>query len=1627
MMSENIKNYFNSIEGGVKKAYDIANLARAKGFDPDENVSILLAKDMAERVEGLVSVVAPQLKGCGIVPFIKELEKEYAPQDWRVAFRLAEEVAKERFCTFKDKREAIEVGLRIGLAYITNGVVSSPLEGFVKLDLKKRKDNGNEYFALFFSGPIRSAGTTAACIFVVLCDYIRRKLGYDEYDPTDIEIKRSITEIHYFHERITNLQYLPSEEEIEFLVKHLPVQITGDPSEEIEVPNYKDLDRVETNKLRNGFCLVMAEGLSQKLKKFWGKFSKYYKDFNMDNWGFIEDFLKLQKDIRAKGEVKKEKGVLISADYNYIKDIVGGRPVLGHPLRTGAFRLRFGRGRNSGFAAEAIHPATMCVLNNYIAIGTQLKMERPNKSTVISSCDSIEGPIVKLKDDSIVFLENEEEAKKYVGMIKEVLFLGDILIDYGDFFVFNHILVPPGYCEEWWALELEKAAPSNKEFEKYFKDPFYEKPGFDEAYKISKKYNIPLHPRYTFHWKDLKSEQILSLAYWLSHSVIKENKIIMPLEYNFNKELIGVDSKRALECLGVPHLVATNEYAVIEGDWAKAFMCNFNCYSKTFNLDNILKNIGEEKDGLAIINNISEAKLKDKSGLFVGARMGRPEKAKMRKLTGSPQVLFPVGSEGGRLRSMQETLKLGKVKAQFSVFYCDTCKKETIYPLCEDCNNKTTSMYVCKLCGKSGKDCEHKPVRYETKEVDMNHYFKKALEKLNLREYTTLIKGIRGTSNKDHIPENIVKGILRSKNEIYVNKDGTVRYDMTEMPLTHFKPVEIGTSVERLKELGYIKDIYGNDLVNDNQVLELRLQDVILPSCPDSLEEGADAILFRVANFIDELLVNLYGLDKFYNLKKKEDIVGHFVVGLSPHTAAGIVARVIGFSKIQALLAHPLFHSIMRRDCVHPSTKLFFYDEYDKSVFYDNLGKYIDELIKNGAKTKKIDGVGTLSVENKKNLYALGIDPKTHELKKKRIKYFIKGPKTKKWIKVITATNREYIMTQTHKFMHVDELGNFKFKNAEDIKIDDRLPVLENFNFYFDKNEIDLIDLFNKKLSLEEKKKIIVIDDGEEIKFLDFKGKGSKDVKLRVVFSKYKINSVLKIDKNLMRILGYYTSEGHSRINSTVAQVSFRICNEDMQNHLINLIKNYFKINVNLGEDKTKITICHKIIHYFFKSIGAGKGAYEKRVPSFILSLGNNLVKEYISAYFEGDGSVNKIKRNIVFYSVSRDLLDDIALLLAKFNVLGRYFRTGLRLPGRKVLERYKELGKEPKQHILNHLVLGTYDSYKLSNILSLANKNKLKDLSYLRPASRRMLNYNGKQILLEAQSDYVIDYVKNVEIIEDEKNSYCVEIEWKEKEDRNVLWGEQVINTRCDGDEAGVMLLMDAFLNFSRKLLSDHRGATQDEPLVLSSLIVPSEVDDQVFYMGTTPKYPLEFYEACLEYKAAPDVKIEIYKDRLKTEKQFEGLMFTHPTKNFNNGVICSAYKTIPTMQDKVLGQMEIAERLRAVDESDVARLVIERHFMRDIKGNLRKFSTQQFRCSSCNEKFRRPPLIGICTKCGGKLLFTVTEGSVTKYLEPSINLAEKYNLPVYLKQSLELVKQSIESVFGKEKEKQEGLGKWF
>ncbi|MEM1551817.1 MAG: DNA polymerase II large subunit, partial [Candidatus Bathyarchaeia archaeon] len=103
-------------------------------------------------------------------------------------------------------------------------------------------------------------------------------------------------------------------------------------------------------------------------------------------------------------------------------------------------------------------------------------------------------------------------------------------------------------------------------------------------------------------------------------------------------------------------------------------------------------------------------------------------------------------------------------------------------------------------------------------------------------------------------------------------------------------------------------DAYGNPLTSPEQICELKIQDVIIPiKCAE--------YFVRVANFVDELLVKVYGLPAYYNVRNIEDLIGHLVIGLAPHTSVGILGRIIGFTSLNVCYAHPVWHSAKRRDC----------------------------------------------------------------------------------------------------------------------------------------------------------------------------------------------------------------------------------------------------------------------------------------------------------------------------------------------------------------------------------------------------------------------------------------------------------------------------------------------------------------------------------------------------------------------------------------------------------------------------------------------------------------------------------------------------------------------------------------
>ena len=993
-------------------------------------------------------------------------------------------------------------------------------------------------------------------------------------------------------------------------------------------------------------------------------------------------------------------------------------------------------------------------------------------------------------------------------------------------------------------------------------------------------------------------------------------------------------------------------------------------------------------------------------------------------MTGSPQVMFPVGEEGGRLRCFQAALKEGKIEAEFPVLKCEKCGKQSVYGVCEECGSENKQLYFCNTCGILEKDvCDHGECRSFMKQsIDIRNYYKHALKMCKMNISPELVKGVRGTSNKDHVPENLSKGLLRAKHEIYVNKDGTVRFDMSEVPVTHFIPNEIGTSVERLKELGYENDTYGDKLENPDQVVEIKPQDVIIPAADGALDEQSNKVLVRVAKFIDDLLVNIYGLEPYYNVKSKNDLVGHLVLALAPHISAGMVGRIIGFSNTQGFFTHPMFHAALRRDCFSHDTYLPFFIKGRWEI--KKIGKVIENLNpvdvvdSFGTKEVKISGVKTLGSNSIVN-----------------VNNFTKHS-PQKFVRIKTASGKLIETTDNHKHVVFDKRKRIIL--AHNLKLGDKLGLPFKIDVPTkDINEFDLIDLLsdqewvmvrgvNKYFNIKKYAKNYFSKkdydnytrrDSYPIEFIvNLKRKGlifSDNLYVSAKRDNVKIPAKIKISNEFLRLVGLYVAEGYSRgIDGRLYQVYIAAQEKEIRSFVKVNMRNIFGL-VHTENKKDRVTYSSRILYHLFICIlGCGSSAYEKRLPSLFLNLPKYRIGHMLSGYFEGDGSVSKSDNRVTFDTVSRGLLKDLDFVFAQLGIFIKNYEYKS-LPGKKVREFYIDKGRDVPEFIV---VKGI--------IQSIFVKRFFKYVGFISSRKQGVLNYlakkNPRGIMQEHDDLFIYDKIVSLRVLP-EKESYCLNV------NGNEVVANSILTRQCDGDEASISMLMDAVLNFSRNYLPTTRGAsTMDAPLVLTSKLIPAEVDDQAHGLDVVWKYPLELYDAALEYKNPWEVKVEQLNSRLNKPEQYEGLGFTHDVSSINVGVSCSAYKSLPSMDEKLAGQMAIAEQVRAVNTGDVARLVIEKHFLKDTRGNLRKFSQQQFRCVKCNSKFRRPPLVGRCTKCSGKIIFTISEGSVVKYLDKSINLAENYDVPAYIKQSLDLLKRRVESMFGRDKEKQSGLGEF-
>jgi DNA polymerase II large subunit len=1130
-MGEAYRQYVEDLEHTVECLYAISEKTHQKGVDPSLHTECVVAKDLADLVEGLVGP-------SGVAESIRLLSSKLPREE--LAFKVTEEIVFGKF-GHMEPEVAAEQAIRTALAIFTEGLTAAPIQGVARVRIKTNSDR-SRYLAIYFAGPMRSAGGTDQALTLVVGDFVRRLLGLDRYKPTGEEISRFIEELRIYERSVTGFQYHITDEELKKALEWLPVEVTGTESDPVEVSSFRNLPRVETNRVRGGALRVVNDGIVGRALKV----SAIIEKLGFQGWDWLRDF-------RKKSE--KESG-------GFMDDVIAGRPVFSFPSRKGGFRLRYGRARNTGLSAVGIHPLTMLVLEKFLAGGTQLRMELPGKGGVVVPVDTIESPIVRLDDGSVmrVSLDNFDAVK---GKIDRILFLGDILISFGDFLYNSKPLAPSGYVEEWWVQDvstsierklggsLESAGLATKipveRLKSLLESPFMSKPNVKEAITLSLVLDVPLHPSFTYFWSNLASGQdVYLLRKWLLSSELRiQDGSVVEIAGEMNKTV-----QDSLVAICLPHRVTSSGISV-EGEDAYAFAfclgfdkpCDLSCTHDGQVLD--------------LIRTMSGVVVRDKAPTLVGARMGRPEKAKRREMKPLVHVLFPVGLAGGARRDIVEAAKHGPVFVELVKRKCPNCKTFSLSVLCPLCGCQTVLGKSCPKCGRNLKEeecptCKMPSRKSQKQVVNFGEMLENICKQLGVSK-PKILKGVKGLSNENKTPETITKGVLRARHDLSVYKDGTIRFDATNAPLTHFKPAEIGVSIEKLRQLGYACDVNGKPLDDANQICELRIQDVVLPL------KSVDYFV-RVACFVDDLLSKAYGLPHYYSVKGKEDLVGHLIVGLAPHTCVGIVGRIVGFTGLSLCYAHPVWHSAKRRD---------------------------------------------------------------------------------------------------------------------------------------------------------------------------------------------------------------------------------------------------------------------------------------------------------------------------------------------------------------------------------------------------------------------------------------------------------------------------------CDGDEDSVMLALDTLLNFSREYLPTQIGGIMDAPLLLIPVVIPKEVQRQAHDFDVAGVYPVEFFRRTLEKleAGAASSLTDLIRFRLDTEAQFEGFHYTTPVSNISMGNPESSYKQLKTMIEKLDGQMELAERIDAVDARRVALKVLTTHFMRDIAGNLRAFSTQNFRCKFCGRKFRRLPLQGKCPSCMGQLSLTVYRGSIEKYVEVAQNLVQRYGLPKYYSQRISLLKEEIMALFKSKKDRQISL----
>ncbi|MEZ3115769.1 DNA polymerase II large subunit [Halobaculum sp. MBLA0147] len=1699
--------YFERIEDELDEAFARATAAKERGRDPETEIEIPVARDMADRVENILGID-------GVAERVRELEGEMSREE--AALELVTDFVEGTVGDFDSRAGKVEGAVRTAVALLTEGVVAAPIEGIDRVEILEN-DDGTEFVNVYYAGPIRSAGGTAQALSVLVADYARSLLDVEEFRPRDDEVERYAEEIDLYDSE-TGLQYTPKAKETKFITEHTPIMLDGEATSDGEVDGFRDLERIDTNAARGGMCLVLAEGIALKAPKI----QRYTRQLDEVEWPWLQDLIDGTYDDHAdeddggeedadgedgddttdeadetdaEGTESGDTDAEGSGDGDdgdesdggaadtppraepsekFLRDLIAGRPVFGHPSESGGFRLRYGRARNHGFATAGVHPATMHLVDDFLATGTQIKTERPGKAAGVVPVDSIEGPTVRLANGDVRRIDDPQEALDVRNGVEEILDLGEYLVNYGEFVENNHPLAPASYTVEWWVQEF---ADAGADVQALRDDPTVsvDEPTPDEALSWATDYDAPLHPAYTYLWHDVSVADVDALAAAVADGEVTGDVLVFERTETTRRvlERLLVEHTQTPDALRVPGFrPLLRQLGVSDGlarEWTLA------------DLSESAREYDGGDNAIRAVNEIAPFRVRERAPTRIGNRMGRPEKSESRELSPAVHTLFPIGEAGGSQRSVGEAARTrtdagrGVIEARVGERACPDCGTHTYRVACPDCGAHTEPYYECRECGtvhepdESGRvvcdRCDREVESPDQFTIDLNERLAAALDEIGEREGSyEILKGVKGLSSADKTPEPLAKGVLRAKHGVSAFKDGTVRYDMTDLPVTAVRPEELDVTADHFRQLGYETDVDGEPLRHDDQLVELKVQDVVL-------SEGAAQHMMRTADFVDDLLERFYDLEPFYEVNERDDLVGELVFGMAPHTSAAVVGRVVGFTSAAVGYAHPYFHAAKRRNCDGDEdcvmllmdgllnfSKTYLPDQRGGSVaedsrlvavgpdgdvefttfdeFWDRLNSPVERDGKFRKKTCRSEGWRTYAFDDSHRASLRPIE--------KAIRY--EAADDTSLVRIETQFGRSLEVTEHHSLFRYD--GEIEEVAGEELSEGDLILAPESLDIGTESKTLDLLDrlgdpyvfidddveeylehvwndaewgsdtreAFDGGLAYRLSKRKVHADTLDDI--TDESGTTlPEDLTVGIKGSSDGIDRHVEVDEEFAWLLGLFAAEG----STSSVQPTINNADEEVIERARAITERTLghDPNVSWSNDAYRLglpTVFRELLYSLGFVDADSYDSSEKVVPQCIRTAPDRVALAFLRGFKTGDGSETSDDNHttVAFHTTSEQLKDGIVFLLHRLGIVANIS--------------YRERD-DPRQPIYNINVSGGRDDNPLRRILDGEEPYRPKSLTVTIPDALREIRESG----LDGVKQAIPKYLKRRENVSLEKlDEMVADVETLVAQRANEETANRVrklldeIRPLVDGDLAYLRVenversdyegyLYDLQVGgdpvFTANWLYAHNS--MDAPLVMSSRIDPTEIDDEAHNMDVVDRYPREFYEATREQADPEAVDVQIAEETLGTDDQYHGFDHTHDTTDIHMGPALSAYKTLGSMMDKMDAQLNLSRTLRAVDETDVAERVIEYHFLPDLIGNLRAFSSQETRCLDCGEKYRRMPLTGDCRECGGDMTLTVHRGSVNKYMDTAREVAEEFGCREYTKQRLEILDRSLESIF--------------